>query len=153
MPTSESTAGNGGNSSDLSSRALRLWEFLRKRIPALTMERTFAVVEELNIRPDEKIPAFAKRLRPALARYGIRIKHTAALHAAALVLHGKGWFESRQWSLLHTLKALDLGGGESPIADWHEAGRRLVATCETWLEKDPNTPGLPLSTPPAALHP
>jgi hypothetical protein len=151
MPTSESTAGNGGNSSDLSSRALRLWEFLRKRIPTLTLERVFAVAEELNIQPDEKIPAFARRLRQALARHGIRIRHTAALHAAALVLHAKGWFESRQWSLLHTLKVVDLGGGESPIADWHEAGRRLVAACEAWLEKDPTTRAFHLSTTPTAL--
>jgi hypothetical protein len=150
MPTSNSAAA-GGNSSDLNVRALRLWEYLRKGIPSLAFERVYAVLQDLKIQTDEGTSTFARRLRQALARHGIRIRHTTALHAAALVLHAKGWFESRQWSLLHTLKAVDLGGGESPLADWHEAGRRLVAACETWVEENPTTRAFQLSTTPTAL--
>jgi hypothetical protein len=139
MPTA-SSADPGRNQSDLNAQVLRLWEFIRKRDPAVSQERVLAVVQELKISGDEEVKVFARGLRQALGRHGIRIKHSGALHAAALLIDGKGWFESRrQNSLFHTLKVVDLAVGEFPVVDWHEAGRRMLAACETWIEKNPST--------------
>jgi hypothetical protein len=57
----------------------------------------------------------------------VKIAHTAALQAAALVLQGQNWHKVRQGQLVHALKLLSFT--EVPdelIADWHQAGQRLV---------------------------
>lgn len=151
MVTTTSKAGDAGTSFNSARRAQGLWAFLRKPFPTLTLTDAQDILKELAPADSDSARPLASRLRQVLMRRRLHIKHTAALHAATLVLQGAGWFESRQGALLHTLKLLDLSGQEENLTDWGHAAAKLVEVSGAWMERNPGVVAFQLSCNPVAL--
>jgi hypothetical protein len=127
------------SSSSLDARAQSLFEFLRTRFPSIKPEQIASALVELKIETQEETKTFAKRLRRALNQRGIPIKHTWALEAAARVLNGASWHETRQKDFFCTLKVLTLDDiGEKEVPTWMDAGRLMVDACKAWLQTRPS---------------
>lgn len=73
------------------SRAAALWTFVQLKTPRFATADALDVVRELLPGADEDVKALAKRLRAALARRGVPLKHTHALEAASKLAGYKGW--------------------------------------------------------------
>jgi hypothetical protein len=152
MSINPTNAGQAGVSNRLEAQALRLWTFVHRRASSFSPEQALATLRELEPSDSEEIRPFAKRLRRALEKYRVKIVHTASLQAAALVLRDEGWFQARQDQPAHTLKLHSFtGDADEPIADWHQAGRRLVAICEQWLQRNPHVRVFQIQSTPTAL--
>jgi hypothetical protein len=152
MAVDNSDAGQTGNPSRLETQAFRLWAFVHKRASGFSRDQALATLRELEPADRDEIKPFAKRLQRALEAHRVKIAHTAALQAAALVLQGQDWHKVRQGQLLHALKLLSFT--EEPdelIADWHQAGQRLVAICEEWVQRHPEIRAFQIQTTPTTL--
>jgi len=76
---------------DDESRAAALWTFVHLKTPRFASSDALEVVRELAPQLREDVKGLAKRLRAALARRGVPIKHTHALEAASKLAGYKGW--------------------------------------------------------------
>lgn len=76
---------------DDESRAAALWTFVHLKTPRFASADALNIVRELGSRPGEDVKVLAKRLRAALARRGVSLKHTHALEAASKLAGYKGW--------------------------------------------------------------
>jgi hypothetical protein len=152
MEVDNSDAGQTGNPSHLETQAFRLWTFVHRRASGFSRVQALATLRELEPTDHDEIKPFAKRLQRALETHRVKIAHTAALQAAALVLQGQDWHKIRQGQLVHTLKLLSLTEGpDELIADWHHAGQRLVAICEEWVQRHPAIRAFQIQTTPATF--
>jgi hypothetical protein len=152
MAVDNSDAGQTGNPSHLETRAFRLWTFVHKHASGFSRDQALATLRELEPTDHAEIKPFAKRLQRALETHRVKIAHTAALQAAALVLRGQDWHKARQGQLIHALKLLSFT--EEPdelIADWHQAGIRLVAICEEHLQRHPKIRAFQIQTTPTTF--
>lgn len=128
---------NSASSSEVSASAL--FEFLHIRFPAVSVELAKAVLRELEVRDGEGIKAFARRLRSALNRRRVPIKHTASLEASARVLNGTSWHEHLQEDLFCTLTVfIAQPFGESQVPTWAEAGCLMADACKAYLHAHPD---------------
>jgi hypothetical protein len=152
MAVDNSGAGRTGKSSNLETQAFRLWTFVHKHASGFSRDRALATLRELEPTDQDEIKPFAKRLQRALVTHRVKLVHTSALQAAALVLQGQDWHKVRQGQLVHTLKLLSFD--EAPdelIADWHEAGNRLVAICEAHIQRHPTIRAFQIQTTPTTF--
>lgn len=76
---------------DDESRAAALWTFVHLKTPRFASADALDVVREVAPQPSEDVKPLAKRLRAALARRGVSLKHTHALEAASKLAGYKGW--------------------------------------------------------------
>lgn len=72
-------------------QALALHSYLQVKLPRVSQQLATSVIQELTPSRDEPIKGLAKRLRPLLASLGVRIKHAAALEAAARIQGHASW--------------------------------------------------------------
>lgn len=152
MAIDNSDAGQAGNPSRLETQAFRLWAFVHRRVSGFSGDQALATLRELEPTDRDEIKPFAKRLQRALEKHRVKIAHAAALQAAALVLQGQDWHKVRQGQLVHALKLLSFT--EEPdelIADWHQAGQRLVSICEEWVQHHPEIRAFQIQTTPTTL--
>lgn len=91
MTAIASEAADAAHPLDDESRAAALWTFVHLKTPRFASADALDVVRELAPRPREDVKALAKRLRAALARRGVFLKHTHALEAASKLAGYKGW--------------------------------------------------------------
>lgn len=73
------------------SRAAALWTFVHLKTPRFASSDALQVVRELALQPEEDVKSLAKRLRAALDKRGVSLKHTHALEAASKLAGYKGW--------------------------------------------------------------
>jgi hypothetical protein len=134
MATETSGAGVTGQAILLHAQAQALQAFVQKHARHLTLEQAHAALRQSSISDDEDPRILARRLQQSLAQNGVKIKYTAALEAATLLLKGQSWHKSRQGSLFHTLTLWTIDpSAEEGLASWTDAAPRLVAACEEWL--------------------
>lgn len=89
--TAIASAADAAHPVDDKSRAAALWTFVHLKTPRFASADALDVVRELSPRPGEDVKALAKRLRAALARRGVFLKHTHALEAGSKLAGYKGW--------------------------------------------------------------
>jgi hypothetical protein len=89
--TAIASAADAAHPVDDESRAAALWTFVHLKKPQFPSAAALDVVRELAPQPGEDVKALAKRLRSALSRRGVSIKHTHALKAASMLAGYKGW--------------------------------------------------------------
>lgn len=131
-------ASTAGISSDPSSQATRLVDFLRDRYPQVNHDLALAVVRQSSPDPEDP-PATAKRLRAALASKGVPIKHLISLQAASHLLFDKSWESIRQ-DEPKRLKILVASQGDPiEVPDWKDAGTQLRLEVLNWLSARPGT--------------
>lgn len=136
MASSKEASASKNSSSDV--RAQLLFEFLRTKFPSIKPEQITSALNELNVEANEDTKTFAKRLRRVLNQHRVPIKHTWALEAAARVLSGASWHETRQKDFFCTLKVLtpkDIG--DKDVQTWMDAGHLMVDACKSWLKAHP----------------
>lgn len=90
MTTSESASGVDGYPSP-SQQATALHAFLVIKMPRMSVHLAEAVIHELAPSKDEPVKSLAKRLKPLMTHFGVRIKHAAALEAAARIQGHASW--------------------------------------------------------------
>jgi len=119
----------------LHALASSLATFLRPKVPRLTFEIALEVVRELESRSTLGPKLLAKYLRGALDRFGVKIKHTAALEAASRLLGHASWHSLNRNGPPSTLKLITLTEGpEELFPGWHTLTPRLCAWCIAWQE-------------------
>ncbi len=74
-----------------SVQASALHAFLVVKMPRVSLRLAEAVIEVLAPSKDETVKSLAKRLRPVMTQFGVRIKHAAALEAAARIQGHANW--------------------------------------------------------------
>lgn len=89
--TAIASAADAANPIDDESRAAALWTFVHLKTPRFASAEALDVVRELAPRPGEDVKSLAKRLRAALTKRGVPLKHTHALEAASKLAGYKGW--------------------------------------------------------------
>jgi len=87
MATETTGAGAAGQSIPLDAQAQTLQAFVHKHAPHFSLEQAHAALRQSSISGHEDPRTFAGRLQHALVLNGARIKYTAALQAADLVLN------------------------------------------------------------------
>lgn len=134
MATETTRGGVAGQPDPLNLRAHTLHAFVHRRVSSFTLAQALIALQESAILDGEGLKPFARRLQRSLALHGAKIKYTSALQAAALVLEGKRWHDSRQGSLFETLTVWTVNkSAEERLASWTDAARSLVAACEEWI--------------------
>lgn len=134
----DNSGAKSGNPFHLETQAFRLWTFVHRRVSSFTRDQALATLRELEPSDRDEIKQFAKRLQIALEKHRAKITHTAALRAATLVLQGQDWHKARQGQLIYALKLLSFTDElDESLADWHQAGQRLITVCETHLQQHP----------------
>lgn len=93
MATPEPAPRAGGYPS-AESQAAALHAFLRVRNPRVSAQLAEAVIQELSPSRNEQVKSLANRLKPVMARFGLRMKHTPALEAAARIQGQPSWHET-----------------------------------------------------------
>jgi hypothetical protein len=120
--TAIASAADAAQPLDDESRAAALWTFVHLKTPRFGSADALDVVRELTPLPGEDVKALAKRLRAALARRGVTLKHTHALDAASKLAGYKGWHAGGSIS---TRKQLSLVFHASHLSrelrDWDDA--------------------------------
>ncbi|MCP5285393.1 MAG: hypothetical protein H6933_10875 [Burkholderiaceae bacterium] len=79
-----------------SQQATALYQFLVVKMPRVSVRMAEAVIQELAPTQGEAVKGLAKRLRPLLTTFGVRIKHAAALEAAARIQGHASWHKTPQ---------------------------------------------------------
>jgi hypothetical protein len=152
MAIETNEAGATGQSIPLDAQAQTLHAFVRKHDAHFTLEQAHAALLASSITEHEDPRSFARRLQHVLALNGTKIKYTAALHAAALLMKGQSWQKYRQGNLFHTLTLWTLNSSaEEGLASWADAGPRLARACEQWLQQQAMTKVLHIDCNPRAI--
>lgn len=74
-----------------SKQAAALHAFLQVKNPRVSAQLSEAVIGELSPSRHESVKGLANRLKPITARFGVRMKHAAALEAAARIQGQANW--------------------------------------------------------------
>lgn len=74
-----------------SKQAAALHAFLQVKNPRVSPHLANAVIQELLPSRHEPVKGLANRLKPVMARFGVRLKHTPALEAAARIQGQVNW--------------------------------------------------------------
>lgn len=102
--------------------AAALWTFVHLKTPLFASSDALQVVRELSPQPAEDVKSLAKRLRAAMAKRGVPLKHTHALEAASKLAGYKGWHtggsEAARKSLALLFHAPSLN---RELHDWDDA--------------------------------
>lgn len=72
-------------------QAEALFSYLKVKIPRVSLQLAEAVIQELSPSRHEPVKNLADRLKPIMARFGVRLKHTPALEAAARIQGHSNW--------------------------------------------------------------
>lgn len=91
MTAITSDAADAAHTLNDETRAAALWTFVHLKTPRFASADALQVVRELAPQPAEEVKSLAKRLRAALAKRGVLLKHTHALEAASKLAGYKGW--------------------------------------------------------------
>jgi hypothetical protein len=152
MATETTGAGATGQSIPLDAQAQTLQAFVHKHAPHFSLEQAHAALRQSALSDHEDPRTFARRLQHALVVNGARIKYTAALQAAALILKGQSWQKCRQGNLFHTLTLWTINSpAEEGLASWTEAAPRLVSACAEWLQQQATTKVMHIDCNPRAI--
>lgn len=77
-----------------SEQARALHSFLSAKHPRMALSLAQAVIQKLVPSKNEPVKLLAERLKPSLVQSGIRIKHAAALEAAARIQGHSSWHQT-----------------------------------------------------------
>jgi hypothetical protein len=108
MVPTDSAPGADGYPSP-TQQAAALHAYLQVKLPRLSRQLADTVIQELSPSPRELIKALARRLKPMLARLGVRIKHAAALEAAARIQGHANWHTTPADLRVAAAAAVDAG--------------------------------------------
>lgn len=90
MSNSDQAQGADGYPSP-SQQASALHKFLAVSMPRMSQRLAETLIQELAPSRYEQVKSLAKRIKPAAARLGLRIKHASALEAAARIQGHANW--------------------------------------------------------------
>lgn len=136
MTTTSPATNSALEASSEQGQAFALWTFVHLKTPRFTSSTALDVIQQLAPRPEEEPKTVARRLREVLLKYGVALKQTAALEAAARLLGHASWHAANRSSSKLTLKLMQPGlSGDTSFSDWQTLVAPLYAACETWLHQ------------------
>lgn len=115
--------------------AHKLWSLIHPRARGFSAASAARVAHSLSATPFSDTKALAHRLREALAKERVRLKHTPALQIASLLQFDTPWYRVADHSPTHTLLWLMSGLEEQYVFGHDELADRVVSCCDAWYRE------------------